>query len=152
MAARYSAGVVGKALGSSTNGAFFAVRAGAIEVRIVEIWLMATNAPFVTEEHLRIYATTAVGTATTSVLGQAEDPADAASVTNVDTAWSVEPTPAANPMKMRPLSANAGDNAVWHWQPQGGLVVAVSGSIIGRRDNAQATAWPTFAVTVVWEE
>lgn len=152
MAARYSVGVVGKALASSTNGATIAIRAGANEVRLQELLQMAPSGMGTSTESWRLYRTTAVGTASTSVLGQAEDPADPASLTNVDTAWSVEPTAAGQWIRARPISLNAGDATFlrWHWQD--GLVIPASGSIIARRDAAAAQSWPTIVWTAVWEE
>lgn len=70
--------------------------------------------------------------ATTSSLGQALDPADAASTVNIDTAWSTAPTIAATPLyhERSAIPAVSGAGLIWTWPPDAPLVVAVSSWIV----------------------
>lgn len=87
--------------------------------------------------------------ATTSVLGQAVDPADAAAVTNVDTAWSTAPTAPATFLRRASLAASIGAAVLWPWQSPG-LVIPVSDWLIIWNDGAAAGS--ALALTVVWNE
>jgi hypothetical protein len=149
--AQYEAGVIGKSIGASTAGALMAIRTGANEIRVTQINAYLT-AGLTAAERVALYRTTAVGTASTSLLGRASDPNDAASLTNVDTNWSVNPTIATNPMRYRDFNTT-GDVIAWHWDEQRGFVIPPSSSVVVYRVfNTVAGTGPVLAFTVVWEE
>jgi hypothetical protein len=63
---------------------------------------------------IAIFRATARGTQTTNVAGQALDPRDAADPTaGLDTAWSVQPTLATNPLWRIPFNDQAGFDVPW---------------------------------------
>lgn len=148
--ALYELGVVG-ADPAAGGGAIIAIRtSAAAQARIFEIWASCTGGTGagITAELAR---TTAVGTASTSSLGQATDPADAASNTNIDTAWSVAPTISTSKFRGAPGQGGAVAGVApfkWEWARDAPLIVPVSASVVISSPNN----WPQWAVVVLWEE
>ena len=87
-------------------------------------------------------------TATTSVLGQAEDPADSAALTNMDTAWSTAPTAPTNYFKRIVLPATIGAGIIWTFPK--GIVLANSAYLT--LFNFGAGTASALNVYMVWEE
>jgi len=150
--AAYSLGFIGAQPGSGVAGPVFAIRTGAADIRILEIWGSCDQSAGAAGDSLLLYRTSALGTASTSVLGQAQDPNDAASLTNIDTAWSANPTKTGVAFRSRYYSANAGDQVVWHWSEDSALDLGASSSIVGWRDTTTAAAFPRIEFFVLWEE
>lgn len=144
--ARYSVSVVTPA---AANGAAYATihTASTARARIQEIHAYTTAA---TASRVAIGRKNNTPVATTSVLGQAEDPADAAAVTNVDTAWSTAPTTPAQFLRRASLVASIGAGFVWTWPIGKELIIPVSEWLIVWNDGAAAGS--ALALTVVWEE
>lgn len=71
-------------------------------------------------------------TPTTPVLGQAEDPADAAAVGATALAWGTKPTAPSSSIYLRRigLPAAIGAGIIWTWPDGPGLVIPVSSSIV----------------------
>lgn len=118
MAGRYGAGVTNKAGVNTADTAYFQIRATATTERIAVVEIIfailtaPTNAP---QPYLT--RTTAIGTVTTTIAGQAFDPADAASLTTLDSAFSVAPTfTAANKVGVGALAVTAGGAWVWSFR------------------------------------
>lgn len=122
--ARYSAAFTS---GSPSSGAAYAdLRAASTDrVFLLEVGLFATTAASMTVELARH---TTQGTASTSLAGQPEDPADATATAVVGTAWSVAPASTAVPLRGYVSSANIGAGIIWTFG-DGGLVVSVSTAI-----------------------
>lgn len=153
MAAPYELGFVGAQPISGATGPLVGIRAGTTELRIQNLWVLFTGSGLAGGEQIALYRTSANGTATTAVAGQATDPSDAAALGRVDTAWSVNPTITGQPMRRRQVGPNTGDWLVWHWEADGsGLVVPVSGSVVLWREIGPATAGPVNFGFVSWEE
>lgn len=91
--------------------------------RILEIGL-ACNAATASPVGLIRPSNTPV--ATTSQLGQAEDPADGVSVTNIDTAWSTAPTVGTLFLRKFGLPATIGAGLIWAWSDASPLVLNAS--------------------------
>jgi hypothetical protein len=86
--------------------------------------------------------------ATTSLLGQADDPAEAAATGNIDTAWSTAPTIGTNPLQRIVLPATVGAGGIWTFP--NGLVIPVSGwLVVWNHGGAAGSAQSLYAV---WDE
>lgn len=111
--------------GVTINNAAMAVRAAAsVRPKILEIGIFGSVA---TAQTFGLIRPSAVGTASTSALFQQEDPADPTATTNMDSAWSVQPTVGAIYLRRWNGAATIGVGVIWTF-PRG-LVVAASGSI-----------------------
>lgn len=152
MATLYERSFVGAQPGSGATGPIAALRAGTIEIRVREFQVTIAGSGLAGGETVGLFRTTAVGTATTSGVGQAVDPADAVSITNVDTAWSVNPTPATNALRNRGNGPNNYDQWWVHWHEQDGLVIPASGSIVFWRISNPASVMSATFGTWSWEE
>lgn len=90
-------------------------------------------------------------TASTSVLGQAQDPAQGASTVNLDTAWSTAPTIGSNVyLRQVELPASIGGGVIWTWPNGAGLIVAVSSYLVIWNFGSGTNGAPV--IYVVWEE
>lgn len=110
----------------------------------VTVSAMTGTSPVLT---MGLYRTTAVGTRTSPVTVLAEDNADAAGTATVATAWSANPTNAANPLRRFSLNA-VGAGIVWSW-PQNGLMVANSLSLVLQAITVAGTT-PSFTLEVYY--
>lgn len=105
---------------------------------------------------LQIVRSTARGTQTATVTpttaADAQNlPSIALSPTSVvDTAWSVQPTLAAIPMRMTDIAGTVGSGLIWNWQSDGELVVLPANGIAIQNGSGGATA--VIRVTIVWGE
>lgn len=89
--------------------------------------------------------------ASTSVLGQAQDPAMPASSVNLDTAWSTAPTISTNvPLRKVTIPAVIGAGVIWTWPSGSGLVIPVSSYLV--LWNFGGSAGSVLNMYVVWEE
>lgn len=69
--------------------------------------------------------------ASTSQLGQADDPQSVASTVNLDTTWSTAPTIGANVYLRRfQLAASAGAGFIWSWSENAPLVIPVASYLV----------------------
>lgn len=144
--ARYSVGVVG--VTAATGAAYATVHTASTERAFIrEIGFFNTTA---VASRVAIGRKNNTPVATTSVLGQAEDPADAVAVTNVDTAWSTAPTAPANFLRRTSLAAAIGAGVIWTWPVGKELVIPVSEWLIIWNDGAATAA--ANVLYVVWEE
>jgi len=143
---RYAVSVVTPAAAAGAAYATVHTAAGA-RARIQEIHAFTTAA---TASRIAIGRKNNTPVATTSVLGQAEDPADVAAVTNVDTAWSTAPTLPAQFLRRGSLVAAIGAGVMWTWPFGKELVIPVSDWLIIWNDGAAAGS--ALALTVVWDE
>jgi hypothetical protein len=144
--AKYSVGVVTPAAASAAAYATIHTAAGD-RARILEIGAFTTAA---TASRIALGRKNNTPVATTSVLGQAEDPADTAAVTNVDTAWSTAPTAPANFLRRASLAAVIGAGVVWTWPVGKELIIPVSDWLIIWNDGASAGS--ALAFYAVWDE
>lgn len=143
--ALYSVGVVTPAAASAAAYGTIHTASGA-RALILEIGVFCTAA---TASRIALGRKNNTPVASTSVLGQAEDPADGAAVTNVDTAWSTAPTAPAQFLRRASLAGSVGAGCVWTW-PVRPLVIPVSEWLILWNDGAAAGS--ALAWYVRWEE
>lgn len=145
--ANYAVAVVGVDVGV-IGGAICALRTGARSARLQELWIAVIGGAGTVGECSLIKSNT-LGTATTSVLGQAEDPASPPSTTNVDTAWSAEPGITASEYLRWPGAATVtpGPSANFAWYDRG-PVIPPNSSVVLRSLNNIAQ----MVVTWVWSE
>lgn len=142
--ALYSVGVVTPAAGA--GAAYATLHTGTRVARIREIGAFCTAA---TASRVAIGRKNNTPVATTSVLGQAEDPADAAALANLDTAWSTAPTAPAQFLRRASLAGSVGAGIIWTW-PERPLVIAASEWLIIWNDGAAAGS--ALALYVRWGE
>lgn len=122
----YTLGFSSVAAASGT--AYATIHTGAsYRARLLEIGL-ACNAATASSVGLIRPSNTPV--ATTSQLGQAEDPADGAATVNVDTAWSTAPTIGTLFLRKFTLPATIGAGVIWSFPADKPLVIPVSGWLV----------------------
>jgi len=133
--------------GAAAGAAFAALRAGTgkrLYVREIGFYLSAATAL-----SLGFIRAATVGTASTSLVGLACDPADGAATGTVVSAWSAAPTIGAAYLDRMTLPAAAGAGLILPYG-RGELVIPASGSLL--LWNLGAAAGPTLDVHFVWEE
>jgi hypothetical protein len=145
--ARYEAGFVTPA--AAAGAAYATIHTAASQrARIREIGLFCNAA---TASSIQLIRPANTPVATTSVLGQALDPGDPASVTNCDTAWSTAPTISANvPLRKITLPATIGAGVIWSWLPDQPLVINVSSWLV--LWNFGAGAGSVLNGYIAWDE
>lgn len=120
--ASYSVGVVTPA--ASAGAAYATIHTAATDrCKILEIGAFCNAA---TSSSIGIVRASNTPVATTSTLGQAEDPAEAAATVNVDTAWTTAPTVGANFLRRFVSQAAIGSGVIWTWPSDKPLVLNVS--------------------------
>lgn len=135
---RYELGV-SKAGVNTANTVMWQLRAPTRRTRLYELGIFVEVAPTTAPQFVLARAT-AGGTSTTSTLGQALDPTDAAATSTLDSAWSAAPTfNTAGPFLRRlalPITAGAG--IIWTW-PDQPLVITSTATTFLVIANAVAT-------------
>ncbi len=125
MAGSYSIGF--STVAAATGAPYCTLHTGAtLRARIQEIGLFV-NAATVSSVGLIRPSNSPV--ASTSLLGQAEDPSDLASTVNVDTAWSTAPTIGSLFLRRITIPATVGQGVIWTW-PQGGELIVNASSYL----------------------
>ena len=149
----YSVGV-SKAGVNTANTVMWQLKAAStLRARIREIGISISVAPS-TAPLFALARSTATGTSSTTVLGQALDAADAAAVTTFDSAWSSAPTfstsgPFINQFGM-PVTAGSG--VIWTFGYGEELVIPVSGGLCIANINASGSTTGTMVCYVKWIE
>ncbi len=121
--------------------------------KIREIGIFNSSAT-TTLVQLQLIRTTARGTQTTTVTptaaANAQDIADLGPTAVIDTAWSVQPTLAAIPMRMTDVAGTVGSGLIWNWQSDGELIVPIGGGIA--LQNASGSTTAIIRAYFVWGE
>jgi hypothetical protein len=116
--------------------------------RIREIGVSSSAA---TLSSLGLIRSATIGTTSTTTIGQAQEPGEAAGTVLIGTAWSSAPTISTNVYLRRfAIPATAGAGVIWTWPYDAPLVVPVSASIL--LWNFGAAAGAACDVYWVWEE
>ena len=132
---------------AATNAALFDIRSAAGDrVRVLEIGLFSTAATAVTPSLER---STTLGTTSTTVVPQAEEPGDSAATSVVGTAWSGAPASTAVPLRRIALPANIGAGFIWSFGGAG-LIIPVSSSLVMM--NRLGTTGPVMNGYIVIDE
>lgn len=124
---RYGAGVTNKAGVNTADTVYFQVRPTTTgqRVKILQIVFAVLTAP-TTAPQPYLTRSTAIGTVTTTIAGQSYDPADAASITTLDSAFSVAPTiTTANKIAVGAMAVTAGGGWIWDFRDMP-LIMAAS--------------------------
>lgn len=116
-------------IGAAAAAPYLTIHTGAaLRVRIREIGLFTTAA---TASSIGLIRPANAPVATTSSLGQAVNPNDAASTVNVDTAWSTAPTIGTNVFLRRiTVPAVIGNGVIWTWDLGAELELNVSSYVV----------------------
>lgn len=143
--ARYTAAVTTPA--AAAGAAFATFHTVATDrPRIVEIGAFCNAA---TAASLQLIRPNNTPVASTSVVGQPEDPSDPAATCLVDTAWSTAPTIGSNvPLRRAVMPATIGAGVIWVFQ--NGLFVPISSWLV--LWNYGASAGPALSVYMIWDE
>lgn len=154
MSGRYSAGASRVGI-NTANSALFQLRNTATTGRlyIVEIGVNVSVAP-TTAPNFYLARSSAIGTSTATLAGQANDPGETASLGTFDSTWSAAPTfSTSNFIRIGGLAVTAGGMLIWTFY-DAPLVVPASttaGLVIA---NSLASGATTGTVTAycTWDE
>ena len=121
-------------------------------LKVLEIGIGIAVAPS-TAPSFQLVRTTAVGTSTTTAAGQPYDPADAAAIGTLDSAWSANPTSSGTVMRQSGLAVTAGGQLFWTFYDVP-LILAASTTAGLAIVNANASGATTGTMTCycVWQE
>src|SRR5262245_49183233 len=135
---RYEVGS-SKAGVNTANTVMWQLRAPTRRTRLYELGIFCETAPTTAPQFVLARAT-AGGTSTTSTLGQALDPNDAAGTSTLDSAWSSAPTfTTSGPFLRRmALPVTAGSGIIWTW-PDQPLVITTTATTFLVIANAAAS-------------
>lgn len=148
--ARYSVTST-KAGVNTANTVMWQLRAASTQrVQLLELGIAVSVAP-TTNPQFRLNRPTAIGTSTATVTPQAEDPANAAAVTLLDTTWSSAPTLAAIDLRSFPVPSSIGAGIVWTWYDQP-FVIPQSGGLCIANGNATGATLGSFSVYAYFTE
>lgn len=138
--------VAGATPAAAAGAALLDIRAGsAPRLRVLEIGLFNTAAT--AANPISIERSTTLGTASTTVVPQAGDPADSAATSLIGTAWSVAPASTAVPLRRAVLPANIGAGIIWTFG-YGDMVIPGSGSLVVMNRGAAAAGIMSFYVVL----
>jgi len=138
---------------NAANTIMWQLRGGTSQrLKVLEIGLGVKGAP-TTAPGFQLVRTTAIGTSSTTALGDAYDPADAAAIGTLDSAWSVVPTLATPTLRETVMAVTAGGQTFWSFYDEP-LVVPASATVGLAIVNTVATGTTlgTFVTHVVWDE
>lgn len=152
--ARYGSGA-SKAGVNTANTPYFSVRntSAALRIEVRQIIVAVAVAP-TTAPAFYLSRTTANGTETTSLAGQAYDPADAASLALFVSAWSVNPTFSTTAwLGNGALALTAGGAFIWTFYDKPlTLSAATTTGIAVVNANASGATTGTFHGSALWDE
>ena len=153
MATLYSVGN-SKAGVNTANTVMWQLKAAAADrLHIREIGIFVSGAP-TTAPLFALARSTALGTSSTSTLGQALDTGDPAATGTLDSAWSSAPTfNTAGPfIRLAGLPVTAGSGVIWTFAYGECIVVPVSAGLCIANVNASGATVGNMVVYVTWTE
>jgi len=119
-------------------------------MELLELMISVRTAP-TTGPSWRLNRGTALGTSSATKTPQAEDPDDVAAAAVLDTAWSVNPTAAADDLREFGHPNSIGSAIVWTWWNKP-LRINKSTGLIIINANASGTTAGLLVVTAVFDE
>lgn len=153
MGNRYQAALSRSGINTAGPQLYWQIRSnGTNRLRIIELGVSVVSAPTTAPNFQISRATASLGTASTSLAGQALDAADAAGTGILESAWSSAPTINTTYHRMMGLAVTAGGGFIWTWPVDSPLVLAVNNALQITNANASGATTGTFAAYVVWEE
>lgn len=154
MSGRYSAAASTSGI-NTANSANFQIRPTGTSTRLyiveigVNVAVAPTNAP-----SFYLARSTAIGTVTTTLAGQAHEPSETAANGTFDSVFSVQPTfSTTNRMGQAGLAVTAGGQIIWTFY-DAPIVIAASASsgLVIANANASGATTGTFTAYARWEE
>jgi hypothetical protein len=153
MASLYTVGL-NKAGVNTANTVMWQLKTAAADrMHIRELGIFVNTAP-TTAPLFALARSTALGTATTSVLGQAMDNGDPAATGLAESAWSSAPTFATGGpfLRLAGLPVTAGSGLIWTFAYGECIVVPVSAGLCIANINASGATLGNFVFYVSWTE
>jgi hypothetical protein len=149
----YEVGVSSLAPAAATAYATFWTPSGTGMAKIREIGYSNSSAS-TTLPQLQLIRATARGTQTTTVTPTAaanpQDTGYSAPASVIDTAWSVQPTLVAIPLRMTDVAGTVGSGTIWTWSQDGELDVAANAGVVIQNASGGTTA--IIRIYFVWSE
>jgi len=153
MGNRYQAALSRSGINTAGPQLYWQLRSNSTyRLRIIELGVSVVSAPTTAPNFQISRATSALGTASTSLAGQPLDSADAAATGVFESAWSSAPTINTTYHRMFGLAVTAGGGFIWTWPVDSPLILPVSAALQISNANASGAMTGTFAAYVVWEE
>jgi hypothetical protein len=153
MASLYTVGVT-RAGVAAANTVYWQLKTAATDrIHIREIGISVVTAP-TAAPNFALARSTALGTSSTTVLGQALDPGDPAATCTFDSAWSSNPTfNTAGPfLRVLGMPVTAGSGIIWTFAYGECLIVNVSSGLCIANLNSTSTTVGSFNCYVTWTE
>ena len=150
----YRAAVNAKAGANTANTILFQLKAGATyRPRLSEIILTVTTAP-TNAPQIAIMRSATVGTASTTMTGQAADPAEGAGTAALESAWSSAPTiSGTNYLFATTLPTTAGSILYWSAPTETDhIVLSTSTGLSFVQVAASGTTVGAYSLQLAWEE
>lgn len=156
MANRYQAALTRAGINTAGPQLYWQLRSnGSARLRLVEIGVSINTAPSTAPLFQISRATASLGTASTSLTGQAFDSSDSTATGVLESAWSAAPTINTTYHRMFGLPVTAGNGFIWTFPNDGEMIIGGAGAAQALQitnANASGTTTGNFAAYVVWEE
>lgn len=154
MSGRYSAAASRVGINTANSALFQLRNTGTTErLYVVEIGVNIAVAP-TTAPAFFISRSTAVGTSTATIAGQANDPGETASTGTLDSTWSAAPTFSTSLfLRYGGLAVTAGGMLIWTFYDSPLIVPASTSSGLVLADaNVSGATTGTFTAYFTWDE
>lgn len=153
MGNRYQAALSRAGINTAGPQLYWQLRSNAsYRIRILELGVSVAVAPTTAPTFQISRATSSLGTASTTLTGQALDAADATATGIFESAWSAAPTINTTYHRMMSLAVTAGGGFIWTWPVDSPLILPASAALQITNANASGATTGTFTAYVVWEE
>jgi hypothetical protein len=121
-------------------------------IKVLEIGVGIASAP-TTAPSFQLVRSTAVGTSSTTAAGQPYDPADAAAIGTLDSAWSVAATSSGTVMRQSGLAVTNGGQLFWTFYDMPLIMTAdTTDGLLVINANASGATLGTMTCYMVWQE
>lgn len=152
MANRYQAALSRAGINTAGPQLYWQLRSNAsARLRIIELGISISVAPTTAPLFQISRATASLGTASTTLTGQALDAADVTATGIFESAWSAAPTINTTYHRMFGLPVTAGGGFIWAWPTDSPLILPASAALQITNANASGATTGTFAAYIVWE-
>jgi hypothetical protein len=156
MPSTYQAALSRSGINSTGPQLYWQLRSnGSRRIRVLELGICVESAPSTAPAFAISRATTALGTASTSVTGLPLEPGDVAGTGILESAWSSAPTIDTNYHRRFGLATTAGGGFIWSWPLDRPLVIGTNAAAHALQIcnmNASGTTTGTFTLYCVWDE
>lgn len=149
---RYGAGVTAAGV-NTANTAYFGLwpTTTAQRIKVLTVTVAVATAP-TTAPVFALARSTARGTQSTTLLGQALDPADATAIGTLDGGYSAAPTfTNTSIIGVGPMAVTAGGGWIWDFRDWP-LVLPTNGGLVVFNINASGATLGSFRCSALWQE